>query len=71
MAAVGEKAAEMRLGAIAGSAGWIFVGGIFRNHPAPHCTTRRRRMKEAGFRADSMAHLHREWLRSALRVAAK
>ena len=38
-------------------------------------TTRRRRMKEAGFRADFMAHqvphLHREWLRSALRVAAK
>jgi hypothetical protein len=33
--------------------------------------TRRRRMKEAGFRADFMAHLHREWLRSALCVAAK
>ena len=32
--------------------------------------TRRRRMKEAGFRADFMAHLHWEWLRSALRVAS-
>ena len=33
--------------------------------------TRRRLMKEAGFHTDFMAHLHREWLRSALHVAAK
>lgn len=33
--------------------------------------TRRRRMKVPGFRADFMAHLHRDWLRSALLAASK
>ena len=33
--------------------------------------TRRRRMKEPGFRADFLEHLHHEWLRNALKAAIK
>jgi hypothetical protein len=36
-----------------------------------HFTALRLKLKEAGFHTDFMAHLHREWLESALRVAAK